>query len=172
MANIAKSCASSAPFDQAPAHNFDEPWQADAFATIVHLCRSGALSWNEWVQIFSAEIVAHSQHEGETVSDAYYRQWLRSVETVVGRYFGIQANSISARQSRWREAYLHTRHGSPVLLDNAPLGDDAYYAVSDTEFEHHEHDDSDHHNHDSQNHAHPPPKPKPIAVSPAVMSQA
>jgi nitrile hydratase accessory protein len=172
MANIAKSCPSSAQLDQAPAHNFDEPWQADAFATIVHLSRSGAFGWNEWVQIFSAEIAAHPQRDGETVSDAYYRQWLRSVETVVGKYFGIQATSISARQSRWREAYLHTRHGSPVLLSNAPFGDDADYADSETESEHHDHHHSDHHGQDSQIHPHSPPKTKPIAVSPALTSQA
>jgi nitrile hydratase accessory protein len=169
MGNTVTADVSHDPLGQMPAHNFDEPWQADAFATVVHLTRSGDFSWNEWVKIFSAEIAEHPQTNEETISDAYYRQWLRSVEIAVGRYFGIQANSISARQSRWREAYLHTRHGNPVSLDNAPFGDDAHYA-SEARFEDHHHDH--HHDRDAHDHARTPPKPKPIAISPAATSRA
>jgi nitrile hydratase accessory protein len=162
------------PIDQNPVYSFDEPWQADAFATVVHLSRNGAFSWTEWVNVFSSEISAHPQCDGETVSEAYYRQWLRSLEIIVGKHFGIQAHSILARQSRWRKAYLHTRHGSPVLLENAPFSADADYASaeSDAESDHHHHRHS--HDHDAglhHDHASMAPKPKPIAISPAVISR-
>jgi nitrile hydratase accessory protein len=172
MVSTALLDAAVEPIDQTPAHSFDEPWQADAFATAVYLSRNGAFSWAEWVDVFSSEIDAHPQRDGETVSDAYYRQWLRSLEIIVGRHFGIQAHSILARQSRWREAYLHTRHGSQVLLENAPFGEDADYASaeSDSESDHHDHHHSSHHD-DGMHHdrARVAPKPKPIAISPAMI---
>jgi len=55
---------------------FAEPWMAQAFACAVHLSRQGLFTWNEWVDLFSAEIKAHPQQPGEAANAAYYRQWL------------------------------------------------------------------------------------------------
>jgi nitrile hydratase accessory protein len=54
---------------------FSEPWMAQAFACAVHLSRQGLFTWNEWVDVFSAEIKAHPQRPDEDANVAYYRQW-------------------------------------------------------------------------------------------------
>jgi nitrile hydratase accessory protein len=63
---------------------FGEPWMAQAFACAVHLGRQGLFSWNEWVEVFSAEIKAHPQRPDEAADAAYYRQWLEALEAIVG----------------------------------------------------------------------------------------
>src|SRR6201987_6471225 len=64
---------------------FAEPWMAQAFACTVPLSRQGLFTWNEWVDVFSAEIKAHPQQSGEAANAAYYRQWLAALENIVGQ---------------------------------------------------------------------------------------
>jgi nitrile hydratase accessory protein len=125
---------------------FAEPWMAQAFACTVHLSRQGLFTWNEWVDVFSAEIKAHPQQPGEASNAAYYRQWLAALETIVGRKGAASAAEINARQDTWRQAYLNTPHGQPVELHHAS-------APPATAAHHH-----DHHQHGA---------PEPVSVSPA-----
>ena len=62
---------------------FAEPWMAQVFACAVHLSRQGLFTWNEWVDVFSAEIKARPQQPGEAANAAYYRQWLAALETML-----------------------------------------------------------------------------------------
>ena len=119
---------------------------AQAFACTVHLSRQGLFTWNEWVDVFSAEIKAHPQQPGEASNAAYYRQWLAALETIVGRKGAASAAEINARQETWRQAYLNTPHGQPVELHHAS-------APPATAAHHH-----DHHQHGA---------PEPVSVSPA-----
>ena len=34
---------------------FAEPWMAQVFACAVHLSQQGLFTWNEWVEVFSAD---------------------------------------------------------------------------------------------------------------------
>jgi nitrile hydratase accessory protein len=126
---------------------FAEPWMAQAFACAVHLSRRGLFTWNEWVDVFSAEIKAHPQQPGEAANAAYYRQWLTALETIVGLKGAASTAEISERQETWRQAYLNTPHGQPVELQRAAATPSA--AVH-------------HHHHDHQHGA-----PEPVSVSPA-----
>jgi nitrile hydratase accessory protein len=130
---------------------FAEPWQAQAFACAIQLSRRGLFTWNEWVEVFSAEIKAHPARPGETSDAAYYRQWLAALETIVGLKGAASPVEIDERQETWRRAYLNTPHGQPVELSNArdaPVG-----AAT------HDHDhDHGHHQHGIR---------RPVAVSPA-----
>ena len=45
-----------APGGEAPV--FAEPWQAEAFALVVHLNQVGAFTWSEWTEALSREIAA------------------------------------------------------------------------------------------------------------------
>jgi nitrile hydratase accessory protein len=81
---------------------FAEPWMAQAFACAVHLSRQGLFTWNEWVDVFSAEIKAHPQQPGEAANAAYYRQWLAALETIVGQKGAASKAEISERQETWR----------------------------------------------------------------------
>jgi len=98
---------------------FSEPWMAQAFACAVHLSRQGLFTWNEWVDVFSAEIKAHPQQASEAANVAYYRQWLGALETIVGLKGAASKAEIGERQETWRQAYLNTPHGQPVELHHA-----------------------------------------------------
>jgi nitrile hydratase accessory protein len=127
---------------------FAEPWMAQVFACAVHLSRQGLFTWNEWVDVFSAEIKAHPQQPGEAANAAYYRQWLAALETIVGRKGAASATEISQRQETWRQAYLNTPHGQPVELCHAGSAPAASA---------HDHHHDDHHQH----------VPKPVSISSA-----
>ena len=129
---------------------FAEPWMAQVFACAVHLSSQGLFTWNEWVDVFSAEIKAHPQEPGEAANAAYYRQWLAALETIVGRKGAASTTEISERQETWRQAYLNTPHGQPVELHHA--------GASPEPTAHHHH----HHDHDHDQHV-----PKPVSVSSA-----
>jgi nitrile hydratase accessory protein len=125
---------------------FAEPWMAQAFACTVHLSRRGLFTWNEWVNVFSAEIKAHPQQSGEAANAAYYRQWLAALETLDGLKGAASPAEISERRETWRQAYLNTPHGQPVELHHA--------AAPPSDAAHHRH----HHEHGA---------PEPVSVSPA-----
>jgi nitrile hydratase accessory protein len=127
---------------------FAEPWMAQAFACTVHLSRQGLFTWNEWVDVFSAEIKAHPQQSGEASNAAYYRQWLAALETIVGLKGAASTAEITERQETWRRASLNTPHGNPVELHHAAAPPSAAA--------------HDHHRHDHQHGA-----PEPVSVSPA-----
>ncbi|HEF5870455.1 TPA: nitrile hydratase accessory protein [Burkholderia cenocepacia] len=98
---------------------FSEPWQARAFALVVHLCRSGRFAWGEWVATFSRQITAHPARAGECTNDTYYRQWLAALEELMAAKGLVDPAAARARQGEWRGAYLNTPHGQPVSLGNA-----------------------------------------------------
>ncbi|MDQ1214315.1 nitrile hydratase accessory protein [Pantoea anthophila] len=98
---------------------FDKPWQAKAFSLIVHLHRAGLFRWAEWVQIFSKEIKAAPAQPGESVNDAYYRQWTAAMENMMTALNLAVPDDISRRTQEWRQAYLNTPHGQPIVLANA-----------------------------------------------------
>jgi nitrile hydratase accessory protein len=146
-----------------PSHNFEEPWQADAFATAISLSRAGVFSWSDWVGHFSATIAKHPQLPEETLSQAYFRQWLVCLEEMIERHFGVDENTVGHRQDEWRAAYLATPHGQPVELNNAcrvtvPKKQRLTFDA------HHDHG---HHDHGHHGHSQREPSPKPIVISPA-----
>src|SRR6202046_735046 len=137
---------------------FAEPWMAQVFACAVHLSRQGLFTWNEWVDVFSAEIKAHPQEPGEASNAAYYRQWLAALETIVGLKGAASATEIAERQEAWRQAYLNTPHGPPAERHGA-----ATAPAAATHTHHHGHHQHGHHQHGHHQHD----APKPVAVSPA-----
>jgi nitrile hydratase accessory protein len=126
---------------------FAEPWMAQAFACTVHLSRQGLFTWNEWVEVFSAEIKVHPQQAGEAANAAYYRQWLAALETIVGLKGAASKAEIGERQETWRLACLNTPHGQSVELHRAAAPPPAA---------------AHHHGHDHHHAA-----PEPVGVSPA-----
>ena len=134
---------------------FDYPWQAQAFALTVELHKAGRFSWPEWVEVFSEEIKASPARPGESVNDAYYRQWMAALETMVSSRNLLDRDGLAARKEEWKQAYLNTPHGQPILLANA---------ACPPAHDHHHHD----HNHDHDGHHHHAPARKPVAVSAAL----
>ena len=131
---------------------FAEPWQAQAFAMTMNLSKRGAFTWGEWVEVFSTEIRANPAQPGEDNADAYYRQWLAALETILTTRGLSTTEEISGMQELWRQAYLGTPHGMPIALENASLNCVA-------EQSHHDHDHAHHHVVAVR---------RPVAVSPAI----
>ena len=107
----------SLQLSEAPA--FDKPWQAEAFFLVVNLHQAGLFPWRDWVQIFSEEIKAAPARPGESINDAYYRQWVPAMEKLVASLGLAADNDITRRAREWRQAYLNTPHGQPVSLVSA-----------------------------------------------------
>ncbi|HCB0503645.1 TPA: nitrile hydratase accessory protein [Klebsiella variicola subsp. variicola] len=98
---------------------FDKPWQAKAFSLIVHLHRAGLFPWAEWVRTFSEAIKAAPAQPGESVNDAYYRQWATAMENMITALHLTAPDDIARRTQEWRLAYINTPHGQPIVLANA-----------------------------------------------------
>ncbi|KPX23598.1 hypothetical protein ALO71_02951 [Pseudomonas amygdali pv. dendropanacis] len=98
---------------------FEQLWQAQAFSLVVHLHQAGLFPWADWVGIFSEQIKASPAQRGESLNDAYYRQWGAALETLVERLGLCGQDAISQRAGEWCQAYLNTPHGQPVSLVNA-----------------------------------------------------
>ncbi|MDN5938646.1 MAG: nitrile hydratase accessory protein [Salinisphaera sp.] len=98
---------------------FDHPWQVQAFALVVSMHKAGLFAWPQWVETFSREVDANPAAPGETVNDAYYRQWLAALDALVAALGIAGEEDVSARAQQWKKAYLNTPHGRPITLDNA-----------------------------------------------------
>ncbi|MSR14397.1 MAG: nitrile hydratase accessory protein [Gammaproteobacteria bacterium] len=59
---------------------FAAPWEAKAFALVVHLHQQGCFEWQEWVATLAGEIAADRERASET---PYYQLWLMATEKLV-----------------------------------------------------------------------------------------
>lgn len=98
---------------------FDKPWQARAFALVVNMNKAGLFPWKDWSATLGAVIKAEPQQPGETVNDAYYRQWMAALEKMVASLGLVDGADVTSRAEQWRKAYLNTPHGVPITLCNA-----------------------------------------------------
>lgn len=86
---------------------------------VVRLNAVGEFGWDDWVKEFSAEIQRSPEMDGESSTQAYYRQWVFALERILISRGIIDDGDTDARAIMWRDAYLHTPHGQPVDLGNA-----------------------------------------------------
>jgi nitrile hydratase accessory protein len=95
---------------------FSEPWQAQAFALVVHLHGKGAFTWQEWASALSDEI-KHAAMRGERDDGThYYDHWLAALERLVRERGLAESAALAERKEAWAEAYRRTPHGKPVEL--------------------------------------------------------
>ena len=95
---------------------FDAPWQAEAFALVVHLHERGAFTWVEWAEALSAEISVADARGIPGDGAHYYDRWLAALEALVTRRGLSEADALAARKEAWANAYRRTPHGRPVSL--------------------------------------------------------
>lgn len=91
---------------------FAEPWQAQAFALTLTLHEGGAFSWTEWAAALSVELANDPADDGSR----YYEHWVAALEGLVAGNSLAAPAELTARKAAWRDAYLHTPHGRPVML--------------------------------------------------------
>jgi nitrile hydratase accessory protein len=95
---------------------FDEPWQAQAFALVVHLHAAGAFSWTDWANALAGELKnADSRGEADD-GGRYYEYWLAALERLLIARGLAGADALALRKADWAEAYRRTPHGEPVTL--------------------------------------------------------
>jgi nitrile hydratase accessory protein len=83
---------------------FAAPWEAKAFALVVHLHQRGLFAWQDWVDALSAEIAADSDRTPET---PYYQLWLTAAERLVTSRALVGDDELAATR-----AALHAAQGA------------------------------------------------------------
>ena len=95
---------------------FAEPWQAQAFALVVHLHSKGAFTWREWASALSDEIKRATARGEQDDGTHYFDHWLAALEQLVRQRGWAEGSALAARKDAWAEAYRRTPHGKPVEL--------------------------------------------------------
>ena len=95
---------------------FAEPWQAQAFALTLKLHEAGHFTWREWAETLGAEIDAGRAGGDPDLGDTYYRHWLAALERLAAEKGLAQSGELGARKAAWKQAFLNTPHGQPVVL--------------------------------------------------------
>ena len=92
---------------------FEEPWQAEAFALTVHLHATGAFTWREWAESLSEALLTLDR---QTTASEYYTAWVTALEHLTAAKGLADQGAVDLRKTAWRQAYLATPHGQPVIL--------------------------------------------------------
>ena len=95
---------------------FRAPWQAQAFAMTLALYERGLFTWPEWAQALAQGIQAAPAQPGEDAGDAYYRQWLETLERMVGAKGASSPAELERFREAWDRAADRTPHGAPIEL--------------------------------------------------------
>jgi len=95
---------------------FRAPWQAQAFAMTLALYERGLFTWPEWAQALAERIRVAPAQPGEDAGDAYYRQWLETLELMVAAKGASTATELHRYQQAWDHAADRTPHGRPIEL--------------------------------------------------------
>jgi len=95
---------------------FRAPWQAQAFAMAVALHAQGLFTWPEWAQALADNIRAAPAQPGEDANDAYYRQWLQTLEAIVSGKGASSPAELERFRAAWDRAADRTPHGQPIEL--------------------------------------------------------
>ena len=98
---------------------FRAPWQAQAFAMTLALHRQGLFTWPEWAQALARTIQASPAQPAEDAGDAYYRQWLETLECMVAAKGASSPAELQRYQQAWDHAADRTPHGQPIELQAA-----------------------------------------------------
>lgn len=99
---------------------FAEPWQAQAFALAVRLSNQGHFTWTEWAAMLSDELKLDAARGEADDGSRYYHCWLAALERLVIAKGLSNSEALSAQKVAWADAYRHTPHGKPVVLEREP----------------------------------------------------
>jgi nitrile hydratase accessory protein len=102
--------------DEGNEATFAEPWQAQAFALVVHLHSKGAFTWEDWADALAEEIKRAAVRGERDDGTHYYDHWLAALERLVGERGLAESAALAERKEAWAEAYRRTPHGKPVEL--------------------------------------------------------
>jgi nitrile hydratase accessory protein len=95
---------------------FDEPWQAQAFALVCQLNKSGYFTLREWSAALGTELGGAALRGEADDGSNYYNYWLAALEKLVVVKGLTDPTALSCRREEWLSAYRATPHGQPVNL--------------------------------------------------------
>ena len=102
---------------------FAAPWQAQAFAMTLALHERGLFTWPEWAEALAQTIRTAPAQAGEDSGDAYWRQWLQTLERLVAAKGASSAGELQRYRAAWDHAADRTPHGQPIELRPDDFGD-------------------------------------------------
>jgi nitrile hydratase accessory protein len=114
-AQAALDCVAGIPRD-ADGPVFGAPWQAHAFAMALALHQRGVFTWAEWAAMLGAARAAGAANGAPDTGEAYYRDWLSTLERMVAAKGIADAELVSRTRSAWNRAADRTPHGAPIEL--------------------------------------------------------
>lgn len=97
---------------------FDEPWQAQALALAFTLAERGIFTPAQWSQTLGNSHRELLSDGAPDTPQTYYEAVAISLEILLSNAEGLDGEAIETRTGEWREAYLTTPHGQPVVLKN------------------------------------------------------
>jgi nitrile hydratase accessory protein len=86
---------------------FAAPWEAKAFALVVHLHQRGSFAWSDWVNALSSEIAADKARSEPT---PYYLLWLSAAEQLIAARGLVDALQLAATRAALHLAQQHATH--------------------------------------------------------------
>jgi nitrile hydratase accessory protein len=96
---------------------FTEPWQAQAFATLVKLVDDGQITWEEWAERLGAQFRKSEERCEFDTGQRYYEHWLAALEELIVEKeltgwaeLKEERDSIEANDHHRREHQLHHDH--------------------------------------------------------------
>lgn len=99
--------------------NFDEPWQAYAFALTVALVEGEQFDWAKWTESFARFRSLSTDTSGPQSYEAsdYYDDWLSNLLDVARDAGLASPDEVQTYANQWRRAYERTPHGQPVRFE-------------------------------------------------------
>lgn len=101
---------------------FTAPWQAQAFAMTLALYEKGLFTWPEWARALAETIRSAPAQPDEASGDAYYRQWLQTLEHMVAHKGASSEGELERYRAAWDHAADRTPHGQPIELRPEDFG--------------------------------------------------
>ena len=98
---------------------FAEPWQAQAFALAVRLSAQGHFTWTEWAAALAEQLQSAADRGEPDDGSRYFEYWLAALEQLVTEKQLTEMAALRERKEAWADAYRHTPHGKPVVLNQS-----------------------------------------------------
>ena len=93
---------------------FQSPWEAKAFAMVVHLSESGCFSWAEWVERLAAHLAAARDATDQGLRARSYAEcWVDAAESLLIAKGITSAEQLQARRlGAWPLDMAHARNSA------------------------------------------------------------
>lgn len=114
---MSKSDSAVTPFKQMDGEPlFTEAWQAQLLAMVDQMINDGIIANTAWSQTLGEKLDEASADGKADDIETYYAAALAAFETLLAQLPELSLVEIDNKQEDWKQAYLATPHGQPVVL--------------------------------------------------------